>query len=164
MIFTSAVAAGAFVCGEGSALTASIEGKRGMPRVKPPRTVEHGLFDKPTVLNNVETYANVPLIINKGAAWYKTIGPENSPGTKAFALTGNIVNTGLIEVPMGTTLREIIFEIGGGMRDGGEFKAVQIGGPSGGCLTKDDLDLPLDFDSLTKGWGHDRFWRTGCNG
>lgn len=141
---------GAFVCGEGSALTASIEGKRGMPRVKPPRTVEHGLFDKPTVLNNVETYANVPLIINKGAAWYKTIGPENSPGTKAFALTGNIVNTGLIEVPMGTTLREIIFEIGGGMRDGGEFKAVQIGGPSGGCLTKDDLDLPLDFDSLTK--------------
>ena len=126
------------------------EGKRGMPRVKPPRTVEHGLFDKPTVLNNVETYANVPLIINKGAAWYKTIGPENSPGTKAFALTGNIVNTGLIEVPMGTTLREIIFEIGGGMRDGGEFKAVQIGGPSGGCLTKDDLDLPLDFDSLTK--------------
>ena len=127
--------AGAFVCGEGSALTASIEGKRGMPRVKPPRTVEHGLFDKPTVLNNVETYANVPLIINKGAAWYKTIGPENSPGTKAFALTGNIVNTGLIEVPMGTTLREIIFEIGGGMRDGGEFKAVQIGGPSGGCLT-----------------------------
>lgn len=142
--------AGAFVCGEGSALTASIEGKRGMPRVKPPRTVEHGLFDKPTVLNNVETYANVPLIINNGASWYKTIGPENSPGTKAFALTGNIVNTGLIEVPMGTTLREVIFDIGGGMRDGGEFKAVQIGGPSGGCLTKDDLDLPLDFDSLTQ--------------
>ncbi len=142
--------AGAFVCGEGSALTASIEGKRGMPRVKPPRTVEHGLFDKPTVLNNVETYANVPLIINRGAAWYKTIGPENSPGTKAFALTGNIVNTGLIEVPMGTTLREIIFEIGGGMRDGGEFKAVQIGGPSGGCLTSEHLDMPLDFDSLKK--------------
>ncbi len=142
--------AGAFVCGEGSALTASIEGKRGMPRVKPPRTVEHGLFDKPTVLNNVETYANVPLIINRGAAWYKTMGPENSPGTKAFALTGNIVNTGLIEVPMGTTLREIIFEIGGGMRDGGEFKAVQIGGPSGGCLTSEHLDLPLDFDSLKK--------------
>ncbi len=142
--------AGAFVCGEGSALTASIEGKRGMPRVKPPRTVEHGLFDKPTVLNNVETYANVPLILNRGAAWYKSIGPENSPGTKAFALTGNIVNTGLIEVPMGTTLREIIFDIGGGMRDGGEFKAVQIGGPSGGCLTAEHLDMPLDFDSLKK--------------
>jgi NADH-quinone oxidoreductase subunit F len=142
--------AGAFVCGEGSALTASIEGKRGMPRVKPPRTVEQGLFDKPTVLNNVETYANVPLIITKGANWYKSIGPEKSPGTKAFALTGNIENTGLIEVPMGTTLREVIFDIGGGMRDGKEFKAVQIGGPSGGCLTKEDLDLPLDFDSLKK--------------
>jgi NADH-quinone oxidoreductase subunit F len=142
--------AGAFVCGEGSALTASIEGKRGMPRVKPPRTVEQGLFDKPTVLNNVETYANVPAIILQGAAWYRSIGPEKSPGTKAFALTGNIENTGLIEVPMGTTLREVIFDIGGGMRDGEEFKAVQIGGPSGGCLTKEDLDLPLDFDSLKK--------------
>lgn len=142
--------AGAFVCGEGSALTASIEGKRGMPRVKPPRTVEHGLFDKPTVLNNVETFANVPLIITRGADWYKSVGPENSPGTKAFALTGNIVNTGLIEVPMGTTLREVIFDIGGGVRDGKAFKAVQIGGPSGGCLTTDDLDLPLDFDSLKK--------------
>lgn len=140
--------AGAFVCGEGSALTASIEGKRGMPRVKPPRTVEHGLFDKPTVLNNVETYANVPLIINRGADWYKSIGPEKSPGTKAFALTGNINNTGLIEVPMGTTLREVIFDIGGGMRDGGTFKAVQIGGPSGGCLITNDLDISLDFDSL----------------
>jgi NADH-quinone oxidoreductase subunit F len=140
--------AGAFVCGEGSALTASIEGKRGMPRVKPPRTVEHGLFDKPTVLNNVETYANVPLIINGGSDWYRSIGPEKSSGTKAFALTGNIVNTGLIEVPMGTTLREVIFDIGGGMRDGGKFKGVQIGGPSGGCLAENDLDLPLDFDSL----------------
>ena len=142
--------AGAFVCGEGSALTASIEGKRGMPRVKPPRTVEHGLFDMPTNLNNVETYANVPMIINRGAAWYKSIGPENSPGTKAFALTGKINNTGLIEVPMGTTLREVIFDIGGGMRDGAAFKAVQIGGPSGGCLTEKDLDIPLDFDSLKK--------------
>ena len=142
--------AGAFVCGEGSALTASIEGKRGMPRVKPPRTVEHGLFDQPTVLNNVETFANVPLIINRGADWYLSIGPENSPGTKAFALTGNIVNTGLIEVPMGTTLREVIFDVGGGVRDGKAFKAVQIGGPSGGCLTTEDLDLPLDFDSLKK--------------
>ncbi len=142
--------AGAFVCGEGSALTASIEGKRGMPRVKPPRTVEHGLFDMPTVLNNVETFANISLIIKNGSEWYKNIGPENSPGTKAFALTGNIENTGLIEVPMGTTLREIIFDIGGGMRNGTEFKAVQIGGPSGGCLTKEHLDLPLDFDSLKK--------------
>jgi NADH-quinone oxidoreductase subunit F len=142
--------AGAFVCGEGSALTASIEGKRGMPRVKPPRTVEQGLYGRPTVLNNVETFANVPLIIEKGAKWYKSIGPEKSPGTKAFALTGNIENTGLIEVPMGTTLREVIFDIGGGMRGGAEFKAVQIGGPSGGCLTKEHLDLPLDFDSLKK--------------
>jgi NADH-quinone oxidoreductase subunit F len=147
--------AGAFVCGEGSALTASIEGKRGMPRVKPPRTVEQGLFEQPTVLNNVETFANVPLIINRGALWYKAIGPENSPGTKAFALTGNIENTGLIEVPMGTTLREVIFDVGGGMKAGAggrqeRFKAVQIGGPSGGCLTGEDLDLPLDFDSLKK--------------
>lgn len=142
--------AGAFVCGEGSALTASIEGKRGMPRVKPPRTVEQGLFGKPTVLNNVETFANVPLIIKNGAEWYKKIGPEKSPGTKAFALTGNIENTGLIEVPMGTTLREVIYDIGGGMRGGAEFKAVQIGGPSGGCLTQEHLDMPLDFDSLTK--------------
>ncbi len=142
--------AGAFVCGEGSALTASIEGKRGMPRVKPPRTVEHGLFDKPTVLNNVETFANVADIINKGADWYKGIGPEKSPGTKTFALTGNIKNAGLIEVPMGTTLREVIFDIGGGIRGDGKFKAVQIGGPSGGCLTEEHLDLPLDFDSLKK--------------
>lgn len=142
--------AGAFVCGEGSALTASIEGKRGMPRVKPPRTVEQGLFGKPTVLNNVETFANVAMIIGKGAAWYKSIGTEKSPGTKAFALTGNIENTGLIEVPMGTTLREILFDIGGGIRDGMAFKAVQIGGPSGGCLTEEHMDLPLDFDSLKK--------------
>ena len=142
--------AGAFVCGEGSALTASIEGKRGMPRVKPPRTVEKGLFAKPTVLNNVETYANVPKIITKGGDWYKSIGPENSPGTKAFALTGNIQNTGLIEVPMGTTLREIIFDIGGGMKGDKPFKAVQIGGPSGGCLITPNLDIPLDFDSLKK--------------
>ncbi|MBZ9634336.1 NADH-quinone oxidoreductase subunit NuoF [Clostridium sp. FP1] len=142
--------AGAFVCGEGSALTASIEGKRGMPRVKPPRTVEQGLFGKPTVLNNVETFANVPSIITRGDQWYKTIGTEKSPGTKAFALTGNIENTGLIEVPMGTTLREIIFDIGGGIKNGKKFKAVQIGGPSGGCLISTNLDLPLDFDSLKK--------------
>lgn len=115
--------AGAFVCGEGSALTASIEGNRGMPRVKPPRTVEHGLFDKPTVLNNVETFCNVPPIILNGADWYKQFGPENSHGTKAFALTGNVNNTGLIEVPMGTTLRQVIFDIGGGVKDG-EFKEI----------------------------------------
>ena len=142
--------AGAFVCGEGSALTASIEGKRGFPRVKPPRTTEHGLFDSPTVLNNVETFATVSQIIGKGADWYLSIGTAGSPGTKAFALTGNITNTGLIEVPMGTTLRKIIFDIGGGMRGDGEFKAVQIGGPSGACLTKEHLDLPLDFDNLKK--------------
>ncbi len=142
--------AGAFVCGEGSALTASIEGERGMPRVKPPRTVEKGLWEKPTVLNNVETYANVPLIITNGSEWYKSMGPENSPGTKAFAITGNVNNTGLIEVPMGTTLKEVIFDIGGGIKDDKKFKAVQIGGPSGGCLTEEHLDLPLDFDSLKK--------------
>ena len=142
--------AGAFVCGEGSALTASIEGHRGMPRVKPPRTVEQGLFGKPTVLNNVETFANVPLIVMNGAAWYREIGPQSSPGTKAFALTGNVNNTGLIEVPMGTTLREIIMDIGGGVKNGKKFKAVQIGGPSGGCLITSDLDVSLDFDSLSK--------------
>ena len=141
--------AGAFVCGEGSALTASIEGERGMPRTKPPRTVEQGLFGKPTVLNNVETYANVPMIIMNGSDWYHTIGTEKSPGTKAFAVTGSINNTGLIEVPMGTTLREIIYDIGGGIKGGKNFKAVQIGGPSGGCLISADLDDPLDFDSLS---------------
>ncbi len=143
--------AGAFVCGEGSALTTSIEGNRGMPRVKPPRTVEKGLFEKPTVLNNVETFCNVPPIILKGAEWYKTIGIENNYGTKAFALTGNVKHTGLIEVPMGTPLRDVIFDIGGGVKEG-EFKAVQIGGPSGGCLciNAGHLDLTLDFDSLKK--------------
>jgi len=140
--------AGAFVCGEETALIASIEGERGFPRVRPPLTVVKGLFGKPTVPNNVETYANVADIINKGAAWFKGIGSEGTSGTKAFALTGNIENTGLIEVPMGTTLREIIYDIGGGCRGGADFKAVQIGGPSGGCLTKEHLDLPLDFDSL----------------
>ena len=142
--------AGAFVCGEGSALTASIEGNRGMPRVKPPRTVEKGLWERPTVLNNVETYANVPKIILQGADWYRTIGTAGSPGTKTFSLTGAIENTGLIEVPMGSTLREIIFDIGGGLKNGSTFKAVQIGGPSGGCLTEKHLDEPLDFDSVKK--------------
>ena len=140
---------GAFVCGEGSALTASIEGGRGMPRTKPPRSVDHGLFEAPTSLNNVETFANVPAIISNGADWYKAIGTETSTGTKAFSLAGNIKNTGLIEVPMGTTLREIIFDIGGGVKNG-QFKAVQIGGPSGGCLTEEHLDLPLDFESTKK--------------
>lgn len=142
--------AGAFVCGEGSALTASIEGNRGMPRTKPPRTVDKGLWAKPTVLNNVETYANVPKIILEGHEWFRTIGTEGSPGTKTFSLTGSIENTGLIEVPMGTTLREIIYDIGGGLKNGSEFKAVQIGGPSGGCLTEKHLDEPLDFDSVKK--------------
>ncbi len=142
--------AGAFVCGEGSALTASIEGNRGMPRVKPPRTVEKGLWGKPTVLNNVETYANVPKIILEGSDWFRSIGTEGSPGCKTFSLTGAIENTGLIEVPMGTTLREIIFDIGGGLKAGAKFKAVQIGGPSGGCLTEEHLDEPLDFDSVKK--------------
>ena len=144
--------AGAFVCGEGSALTASIEGSRGMPRTKPPRTVEKGLWEKPTVLNNVETYANVPKIILQGADWFKSIGTPGSPGCKTFSLTGAIENTGLIEVPMGSTLRQIIFDVGGGLKDGAEFKAVQIGGPSGGCCcaSSEHLDLPLDFDSLKK--------------
>ena len=142
--------AGAFVCGEGSALTASIEGNRGMPRTKPPRTVEKGLWEKPTVLNNVETYANVPKIILQGADWFKSIGTPGSPGCKTFSLTGAIENTGLIEVPMGSTLRQIIFDIGGGLKNGAEFKAVQIGGPSGGCLTEAHLDVPLDFDSVKK--------------
>ena len=142
--------AGAFVCGEGSALTASIEGNRGMPRTKPPRTVDKGLFEKPTCLNNVETLASVSGIIENGADWYRSLGTETSSGTKAFALAGNVVNTGLIEVPMGITLREVVYDIGGGIKNGKKFKAVQIGGPSGGCLTGKELDIPLDFDSLKK--------------
>ncbi len=140
--------AGAFVCGEETALMASIEGQRGMPRPKPPFPAQAGLWGKPTLINNVETFANITKIIENGAGWFKKVGTPKSPGTKTFALTGQVANTGLIEVPMGTTLREIVFEIGGGVRGGKEFKAVQIGGPSGGCLTKDHLDLPLDFDSL----------------
>lgn len=136
--------------GEGSALTASIEGHRGMPRVKPPRTVDQGLWGKPTVLNNVETYANLPGIIVNGGKWFRTIGTENSTGTKTFSVTGCIENTGLVEVPMGTTLRTIIYDICGGLKEGSEFKAVQIGGPSGGCLTEEHLDEPLDFDSVQK--------------
>ena len=142
--------AGAFVCGEGSALTASIEGNRGMPRTKPPRTVDKGLFEKPTCLNNVETLASVSGIIENGADWYRSLGTETSSGTKAFALAGNVVNTGLIEVPMGITLREVVYDIGGGIKNSKKFKAVQIGGPSGGCLTEEHMDIPLDFDSLKK--------------
>ncbi len=140
--------AGAFVCGEETALLASIEGNRGMPTPKPPFPAVKGLFEKPTVINNVETLANIPLIIAKGGDWFSGIGTEGSPGTKVFALTGKIENSGLVEVPMGTTLREIVYNIGGGICGGKEFKAVQTGGPSGGVITKDYLDTPIDFDSL----------------
>ncbi|MFZ1036855.1 MAG: NADH-quinone oxidoreductase subunit NuoF [Smithella sp.] len=140
--------AGAFVCGESSALFASIEGRAGEPRAKYVHAVEKGLWDKPTVLNNVETWANVPLIINKGADWYSSIGTEGSKGTKIFSLVGKIKNTGLIEVPMGTTLYEIIYDMGGGITNGRKFKAVQTGGPSGGCIPESLLDIPVDFDKL----------------
>ncbi len=140
--------AGAFVCGEETALLASIEGKRGMPRPRPPFPAVSGLWNKPTNINNVETFANVPQIISNGAEWYASIGTERSKGTKVFALTGKINNTGLAEVPMGITMREIIYDIGGGICDGRKFKAVQIGGPSGGCLPEELLDLPVDYDSL----------------
>ena len=146
--------AGAFVCGEETALLASVEGKRGMPMPKPPFPAQKGLDSKPTVINNVETLASVPLILRDGPAAYKSVGTPGSPGTKTFALTGHVANTGLIEVPFGATLREIVMTIGGGVIDKNNrpdkagFKAVQIGGPSGGCLTQEHLDLPLDFDSL----------------
>ncbi len=141
---------GAFVCGESSALFASIEGRAGEPRAKYIHATDKGLFDKPTTLNNVETWANVPLIIKKGAKWYSSIGTEESKGTKIFSLVGKINNTGLVEVPMGITLREIIYEIGGGIPKGRKFKAVQTGGPSGGCIPEEHLDIPVDFDELTK--------------
>ncbi|MDR0971811.1 MAG: NADH-quinone oxidoreductase subunit NuoF [Bacteroidales bacterium] len=140
--------AGAFVCGEETALIHSMEGKRGEPTFKPPFPAQSGYNNKPTNVNNVETYANVPIIINKGAAWFSSIGTEKSKGTKVFALAGQINNVGLIEVPMGITLREVIYEIGGGIKGGKEFKAVQTGGPSGGCLTKKHLDTPIDYDNL----------------
>lgn len=142
------VGAGAFVCGEETALLASIEGKRGEPRPRPPFPAVQGLWGKPTLLNNVETYANIPMIILKGAAWFARIGTEKSKGTKVFAIAGNINNTGLLEVPMGTTLREIIFDLAGGIPNGKKFKAAQTGGPSGGCLTEKHLDLPVDYESL----------------
>jgi NADH:ubiquinone oxidoreductase subunit F (NADH-binding)/(2Fe-2S) ferredoxin/NAD-dependent dihydropyrimidine dehydrogenase PreA subunit len=140
--------AGAFVCGEETALIHSMEGLRGEPTFKPPFPSVSGYLGKPTNVNNVETFANVPVIINKGAAWFGKIGTENSKGTKVFALAGKINNVGLIEVPMGTTLREVIYDIGGGIKDGKKFKSVQTGGPSGGCLTKDFLDTPIDYDNL----------------
>jgi len=144
--------AGAFVCGESTALVASIEGERGFPRPRPPRLSEHGggAWGYPSNLNNIETYACVPPIIEKGSDWFLSIGTKNSPGTKVFALTGKVVNTGLVEVPMGITLREIIYDIGGGIMNGKKFKAVQTGGPSGGCIPEEHLDLPVDFDSLAK--------------
>jgi bidirectional [NiFe] hydrogenase diaphorase subunit len=142
--------AGAFVCGEETALMNSIEGERGTPRVRPPFPAESGIDGKPTLINNVETFANVPSIINQGGEWFASIGSEKSKGTKVFALTGKIANTGLIEVPMGITLREIIFDIGGGIPGGHKFKAVQTGGPSGGCIPEQFLDTPVDYENLTK--------------
>ncbi len=142
--------AGAFVCGEETALLRSIEGKRGMPTPKPPFPAQSGLWGKPTVINNVETWANIPVIITKGADWFSKIGTADSKGTKVFALTGKVNNSGLVEVPMGTTLREIIFEIGGGIKNGKKFKGVQTGGPSGGILTEEDIDTPIDFGALQK--------------
>ena len=140
--------AGAFVCGEETALLESIEGKRGQPRVKPPYPATAGLWGKPTLINNVETYANIAQIILKGSKWYSSIGTENSKGTKVFALGGNVNNIGLVEVPMGTTLREIVYDIGGGIPNGRDFKAAQTGGPSGGCIPKEHLDTPIDYESL----------------
>ncbi|NOR44999.1 MAG: 4Fe-4S dicluster domain-containing protein [Candidatus Delongbacteria bacterium] len=140
--------AGAFVCGEETALIASMEGKRGTPVIKPPYPVECGYKGKPTIVNNVETYANIPVIINKGAEWFSSIGTSGSKGTKVFALAGKVKNVGLVEVPMGTTLRELIYDIGGGIINGKKFKAVQSGGPSGGCLTEKHLDTPIDYESL----------------
>ena len=142
--------AGAFVCGEETALMTSIEGNRGEPRPRPPFPAVKGLFGKPTVLNNVETYANVPQIILKGVDWFTSMGTETSKGTKVFALGGKIQNTGLVEVPMGTTLREVIYDIGGGIPNGKKFKAAQTGGPSGGCITAENLDVPIDFENLMK--------------
>ena len=142
--------AGAFVCGEETALLESIEGKSGRPRLKPPFPANAGLFMKPTLINNVETYANITKIILNGAKWYSGIGTETSKGTKVFALGGNVVNVGLVEVPMGTTLREIVFDIGGGIPDGKKFKAAQTGGPSGGCIPEEHLDTPIDYESLAQ--------------
>ena len=140
--------AGAFVCGEETALIASIEGKRGMPRPRPPFPANSGLWNQPTNINNVETLANIPVIIAEGADWYKQLGTKNGSGTKIFALAGKVKNTGLVEVPMGTTLREIVFDIGGGVPGRSGFKAAQMGGPSGGCVPEEHLDLPIDYESV----------------
>ena len=140
--------AGAFVCGEETALMESIEGRRGEPRPKPPFPANKGLFGKPTIINNVETLANIPVIILKGPEWFASMGTEKSHGTKVFALGGKIANTGLVEIPMGTTLREILFDIGGGIPNGKKFKAAQTGGPSGGCIPAENLDVPIDYDNL----------------
>ncbi len=161
---------GAFVCGESTALMASLEGKVGEPRAKYVHTSEKGLYNHPSNLNNVETWANIPLIINKGAEWFSSIGTEGSKGTKIFSLVGKVNNTGLVEVPMGMTLREIVYDIGGGIRDGKKFKAVQTGGPSGGFMPESLLDLPVDFDELTRvgsmmgSGGHDRHGRGHLHG
>ena len=148
--------AGAFVCGEETALMASIEGKRGMPFPKPPFPAQSGLWGKPTIINNVETFSTVPLVFSAGPDHFRSIGTKESPGTKTFAVTGHVMNTGLVEMPMGSTLREIVYHVAGGITTdkgkpmGEGFKAAQIGGPSGGCLTREHLDLPIDFDSLKK--------------
>src|SRR5580765_409543 len=142
--------AGAFVCGEETALIASVQGNRGTPRVRPPYPAQEGLFGCPTLINNVETYANIAPIIRNGGEWYSQIGTEKSKGTKVFALAGSVLNTGLVEVPMGITLREIVFDIGGGIPDGKRYKAVQTGGPSGGCLPEEFLDMPVDYENLAK--------------
>jgi NADH:ubiquinone oxidoreductase subunit F (NADH-binding) len=144
------IGAGAFVCGEETALIASIEGRRGTPRPRPPFPAQSGLWARPTLINNVETLASIPSIVRNGGDWYRAIGTEKSPGTKVFALAGRVVNTGLIEVPMGVKLRDIVFDIGGGIIGGAKFKAVQTGGPSGGCIPADDLDMPVDYESLAQ--------------
>ncbi|MGB3578062.1 MAG: NADH-ubiquinone oxidoreductase-F iron-sulfur binding region domain-containing protein, partial [Candidatus Sulfotelmatobacter sp.] len=142
--------AGAFVCGEETALIASVEGKRGTPRPRPPYPAMEGLFGQPTLINNVETFANIAPILRNGGEWYAQIGTEKSKGTKVFALAGSVQNTGLVEVPMGISLREMVFEIGGGIPEGRKFKAVQTGGPSGGCLPESCLDMPVDYESLVR--------------
>ena len=142
--------AGAFVCGEETALMASIEGRRGMPRARPPFPAQAGIDQKPTNINNVETWANIALIINNGADWYGQLGTDGSRGTKIFSLAGKVNNTGLVEVPIGTTIKEVVFDIGGGIPMGRPFKAVQMGGPSGGCVPKEYLNMPIDYDTLQR--------------
>src|SRR5208282_1630074 len=148
--FEIRLGAGAFVCGEETALIASIEGLRGTPRPRPPYPAESGLWGHPTLINNVETFANIAPIVRRGGAWFSGIGTERSKGTKVFALAGSIRNSGVIEVPMGMTLRDIVFAIGGGIPDGRRFKAVQTGGPSGGCIPEEFLDTPVDYERLSK--------------